>query len=120
MSDDLAGYSAAGVPDEIAEYHADSMALLTPAAFRYYLPRYVRLTCEHPETVAADFVLFSLCPDGPDRSFLLGRCDAFTRRECEAVVSYLEHRRTWPEADVDAEWMEPALEFWRQLTRARS
>ena len=116
---DFSGYAVADVPDEVMIYHSDSIPLLSPAAYRYYLPRYVRLTCERPDTNATDFLLFNLCPDDPGSEFWSGRCDAFTRRECEAIVSYLRHRQTWPDADADSEWLEPAIEFWRGLADAR-
>jgi len=117
---DLARYAVDDVPDEVVEYHADSLPLLSPAAFRYYLPRFVRLTCDNRDTNATDFVLFNLCPDDRASEFWSGRCDAFTRRECEAVVAYLLHRRSWPGADIDAQWIEPAIAFWRELASGRS
>lgn len=112
---DFSAYAVADVPDEVVEYHADSIPFLSPLAFRYYLPRYVRLTCENPDTNATDFVLFNLCPDDPSSDFWSGRCDAFTRGECNAIVSYLRHRQTWPDADVNSQWIEPALEFWSRI-----
>ncbi len=116
---DLAGYTVDELPDRVVEYHADSIPLLSPAAFRYFLPRYVRLTCEKPDTSATDFVLFNLCPDDRSSEFWSGRCDTFTRLECEAIVCYLSHRQSWPDADVDAQWIQPALEFWRELAASR-
>jgi hypothetical protein len=119
LRDDFAKYTAADMPDEVIDYHSDSITLLTPMAFRYYLPRYVRLTCENAETNAIDFLLFNLCPDNPDSAFWSGRCDGFTRTECEAVISYLEYRRTWPDAEFDLELIEPGVAFWKGLARAR-
>jgi hypothetical protein len=116
---DFAKYSVAEMPDDVVEHHADSIPLLGPAAFRHYLPRYVRLTCEKPSTNVRDFLLFGLSPDDPSSAFWSGRFDAYTRGECEAVVSYLEHRRTWPEGGLEEEWIAPALAYWRRLLSER-
>ncbi|MFK7816641.1 MAG: DUF6714 family protein, partial [Gammaproteobacteria bacterium] len=101
------------VPDSIMEYHQDSITLLTPMSFRYYLPRYVKYTCDYPDGNATDNLLFNLSPDDPTSEFWNGRCDEFSSSECGAIIGYLEHRRTWPDAEFDIEHILTGINFWK-------
>ena len=60
VRDDFARYSVREVPDDVLSYHGDSIPLLTPKAFRYFMPRYIQFTFEHPDTNATDNLLFNL------------------------------------------------------------
>ena len=112
VRDDFAPYSVDDVPDEVVEYHYDSIPLMSPKAFRYYLPRYVRFTCEHPASNVTDTLLFNLSPDNPTSEFWSGRTDLFTLEERRAIIDYLSYRRTWPGGDVDEKWIRPGLDYW--------
>jgi hypothetical protein len=116
---DLSRYAADEIPNDVIDYYATDLSLLSAAAWRYLLPRFVRWTAEDPDSNASEFVLYNLCPDDPDSEYWSGRCDAYTRIECEAIVSYLQHRRSWPDAEFDEEWIGPAIEFWTALARTR-
>jgi hypothetical protein len=112
VRDDFAPYSVEEVPDEVLNYHGDSIPLLSPKAFRYYLPAYVKFTCENQDSIAADGLLFNLSPNDPSSEFWAGRTDDFTPEEKEAIIDYLKYRRTWLGGNVDDEWILPALRYW--------
>jgi hypothetical protein len=112
VRDDFSAYAVTEVPDEILRYHGDSIPFLSPKAFRYYLPRYIQFTCENPNENATDNLLFNISPDNPFSEFWSGRCDNFTTEERRAIIAYLEHRRTWPDSDVDKELITSGLEYW--------
>lgn len=112
VRDDFAPYSVGEIPDSVLDYHGDSIPLLSPKAFRYYLPAYVKFTCEHPDANAADGLLFTLSSDNPSSDFWTGRYDAFSSEEKKAIIKYLKFRRTWPEGPIDEEWIQPGLKFW--------
>ena len=112
VRDDFSEYLVTDVPDSIMEYHQDSIPLLTKMAFRYYLPRYVKYTCDYPNCNATDDLLFNLSPDDPKSEFWDGRCDKFSSSESGAIISYLEHRKTWPDAEFDIEHIQAGISFW--------
>ncbi len=113
VREDFAAYSVKKVTDKVMRYHGDSIPLLSAKAFRYYLPRYVQFTCEQPDENATDNLLFNLSPDKLSSEFWTGRCDDFTTVECEAIIAYLQHRRTWIDSDVDEDFIGTGLVYWR-------
>jgi len=112
VRDDFSQFSVADVPESVIEFHQDSIPLLTPKAFRYYLPRYVQVSCENLESDVSDMLLFSLSPDDPESEFWSQRCDEFTETEKQAIVEYLTYRKSWSDASVDSQWIEPGIEYW--------
>ena len=50
------------VADEVIEWRADSLAFLSPKAFRYYLPAYIVYTLKNPnsERPVLPFLVYSL------------------------------------------------------------
>lgn len=111
--DRLAPHEAAAVPDEDMEWLGDSLALLGPEALRYYLPRFLEHSLNHPESNACDVVLFHLAAEDPGEEYWAERYGVFSAEERRAIVRYLRFRSSWPEsADVDGEWLERGLRFW--------
>lgn len=113
VRDDFAQYSVDEVPDNLMNWHQDSIPLLTPKAFRYYLPRYVKYTCDYIDSNAVDNLLFNLSPDDPNNEFWSGRCDEFSHSERKAIVDYLEYRKSWQDAEFDMENIITGLNFWK-------
>ena len=112
VRDDLARFRARDVPDDVLSYHGDSIPLLTPKAFRYFLPRYIQFTCDHPGENATEILLFNLSPEVPSSEFWSGRCDDFSDPERESILRYLAYRKTWRDAYLDAGEIERAIRFW--------
>ena len=112
IRDDFSEYLVKDVPDTIMGYHQDSITLLTPKAFRYYLPRYVKYTYDYPDGNATDNLLFNLAPNDLNNEFWHGRFDEYSSSESGAIVSYLEYRRTWPDAEFDIENILIGLNYW--------
>ena len=115
IRDDFAQYSVTDVPESVIEYHQDSIPLLSPKAFRYFLPRYVQVSCENRESDVTDMLLFNLSPDDPDSEFWSCRCDDFTESEKQAIINYLTYRKSWPDAVVDNRWIEPGMVYWANM-----
>ena len=114
VRDDFSKYNVGKVPDDVLHYHGDSISLLSPKAFRYFMPRYVEFTINNPDANAVDNLLFNLSPDDPTSEFRKGRCDAFTK-EREAIIEYLQYRRTLPDGEYDEEWIGPGIDYWNGL-----
>ena len=113
--DDFAQYLVADVPQGVIEYHQDSLPLLSPKAFRYFLPRYVQVTCEDTNSDVTDMLLFNLSPDDPDSEFWSKRCTQFSEVEKSAIIEYLRHRRSFYDAEIDEKWIGPGLEYWANI-----
>ena len=115
VRDDFSKYDAKEVPDDLLHYHGDSIPLLSPIAFRYFLPRYVEFTYNNPDANATDNLLYNLSPDDKNSEFWKGRCDSFTKQEKQVIIQYLQYRRTLPDAEFDEEYIGPGIEYWKSL-----
>lgn len=118
--------------DMITDYHVD-LPLLTPEAFRYYLPALMLVTMFHYQHVGTLplGVMHSLTP--PDPTLLhnymksktdtgkyigiadfLNRVTAFTPAEKFAIRAFLESYQKWcPKERGEQRMLPRALEFWR-------
>ncbi len=101
-------------------------ALLTVAAWRYYLPAMITWSVRAPDTVDViqDNLVYQLEPPHPEggsvREWFEPRSRGFTEEQRRAIVAYLE----WYRDRIDAHWaraggesprhVHRALEFWRQ------
>jgi hypothetical protein len=104
---------------------AESLPLLTPEAFRYYLPAYMLGVFEHwnDVDVVRDSVLYNLTPpnerSGRKWEFFRTRADQFTPSEGAAIASFLRFMSDRYQADWAASGMTPptdrvapALRYW--------
>ena len=114
IRDQLSNHDVDDVPIDFLDYHGDGLTLLSAKAYRYYLPAYVRHSCDFRDATVTDYVLFSLSPDNPSDEFWADRCDDFTAEEIEAVLAYLRFRRTWDDASVDEKWIGSGIQFWEK------
>lgn len=112
---DFVRYSVNDIPDDVMKYHGDSIPFLSPVAFRYYLPAYIKYSCNNHSSNAAECVLYALCPYDIKDEFWNGRCDVFTKKEIMAIIKYLEFRRTLPEAEFEEDWISIGINFWGSL-----
>jgi hypothetical protein len=98
-------------------------ALLTAAAWRYYLPAMISWCVRDPETldVLPDFLVYQLEPPEPGKTdeWFVERMGGFSDAQREVIVAYLEWYRVRQEAEYTSLEMEPprhvyrALEYWR-------
>lgn len=102
----------------VIQHHADSLPLLTPLAFRYYLPAYMLASLEsprddfYPDDILS-FLLFDLVP--PRRRS--ARAQLFSADERRAIAAYLKlvaQRREaeWREIPAQADELACAINFW--------
>lgn len=83
------------------EYPQDPSACLgfmTPQAFRYYLPAYLLVSIDNlPESdVTPETTVWALtAPEtpGPDMDRFVARMDGLTKRQAQAIKSFLEFRK---------------------------
>jgi uncharacterized protein DUF6714 len=115
------------VSTETIQRHTDSLPLLTPSAFRYFLPAYMLASLGpasagfHPVDVM-NFVLFGLVPpeSNEDPKYFMARARQFNLEERQAIASYLKlvaerQKAEWggnvpkPKSDEFAR----AIHFWQ-------
>lgn len=98
-------------------------ALLTAAAWRYFLPAMISWCVRDPEALdpLPDFLVYQLEPPEPGKNdeWFAERKGGFSDAQREVIVAYLEWYRAREEADYIGMEMEPprnvyrALEYWR-------
>jgi hypothetical protein len=99
--------------------HRDALPLLTPAAFRFFLPAYLLacLEAEQDLDTAPLNVALSLTPPAGETAAFAARTAAFTAAEASAICAYLEaaqHLEGLPGGSVAL-----ALRYWRSRFAAR-
>lgn len=107
---DFRGVTWRRVSPAFVREHADALALLSPAAFRHFLPAYL-LACIVAEA-ELDTVPFNvigcLTPpasaDSAASAFFASRVGAFTRPEARAICAYLEVSQARGASDALAYW----------------
>lgn len=86
------GQTAGTLLDGVIDSHFDSLPLLSPETFRFFIPAYMRYSLEHPDSTVSFFTRQSLGEAGVD-GFYLERWRLFSSRQREAVVAFLESLR---------------------------
>lgn len=104
FGDRLKPFDARNVPDTVLLSDQDAIAILSPVAFRYYLPRHLEFTIVHRNS--SDFlvenVLYALSPDEPESPKFLEKLAAFSTEERTAVADYIAtRRRSLPDSKND-------------------
>jgi hypothetical protein len=81
-------------------YHYDSLPLLSPEAFRYYLPSFILGAITDPESNLPDFTLYSLLPGGRRRE----KC-RFSDQQEHVIVEFARWVAQSPESErIEAYW----------------
>jgi hypothetical protein len=104
-------HPARDVPHDDMLWLGDSMPLLSPKAFRYYLPRFIEFCLVTPQSSADAMINYNLAPSGVD----LGernRFAQFSDAERRAVHEFVEYRAALPDYEFDQEYLEDARKFW--------
>ena len=60
VNDDFRGKRWTEVDAPTIEYHFDSLPLLSPDAFRHYVPAYMVYAIDHPDSTIAEFLMYSM------------------------------------------------------------
>jgi hypothetical protein len=113
------------VPLGTLREHGTALPLLTPAAFRYYLPSFMigYIDSYYELDAARDAVLFNLTPpkgrSGAEWNFFWERAQLFNEQEIEAIRAFLTLVERYERADWASEGIEPpedrvgpAIAFW--------
>jgi hypothetical protein len=120
----FAGKRWTEVTSDMVRVHSQALPLLTPSAFRHYLPAYIMATIDAPDSEALrDFVVFNLAPPrrptGRNADFFQARAGQFSTAEREAIRSFLELMDERRSAEWRSQGAEPpespiraAIDYW--------
>lgn len=108
----LSPHIARAVPHEDMLWVGDSMALLGPKAFRYYLPRFIEFALLVPESSAEAVIHYNLAPSGDLDVGDRNRFSQFNDEERRAVLEFVQYRAALPEYAGDQAYLEKARTFW--------
>lgn len=111
----LAPHEAALVPDDDMLWLGDSLPLLGPAAFRYYLPRFIQFCLVKPPSMLDAVIDYNLHPTGDLDVADRNRFSTFQPGEARLVLEFVEHRACDPDLEPDREFLDKAWEFWAAL-----
>lgn len=96
IRNDLKGQHWQTLPDDILEYHYDSLPLLGPRAFCFFLPAYLLAALKEPDPWEFDStVIFNLTP--PETlnlevvTWFLDRVQKFSSAQIASIFSFLHH-----------------------------
>lgn len=76
------------VPPEIVDANHDKLPLLSPIAFRYFLPAYMLRSLDAPGGSTWQFTFYALTPKGTD--WLLPNVELLTKSQMEAIIAFLD------------------------------
>jgi len=121
---DFRGKKWKDVPEEVVDYHYDSLPLFSPEAYCYYLPRYF---CTGLDMLAGGgdlnvlaFTMYSLYPDpipGDEevRAIFVRQASLLTPEQRGVICLFLEAMRSMHINEVDVPDIDRALKYWRSL-----
>jgi Family of unknown function (DUF6714) len=110
----LSRYAASDVPHDDMLWLGDSMPLLSPKAFRYYLPRFIEFCLVTPQSSAEATINYNLAPSGDLDVGERNRFAQFNDVERRIVLEFVEYRAGLPECKFDRRYLEDALAFWAE------
>jgi hypothetical protein len=111
----LGPHEAANVPDDDMQWLGDTLPLLGPAAFRYYLPRFIEHCLKSPPSMLDAVINYSLSPSGDLDVGERNRFARFSPAEARLMLEFVEHRASVPDLDFDRDYFDAAWLFWSAL-----
>ena len=108
----LAPHESRNVPSQDMYWLGDSLPLLGPKAFRYFLPRFIEFCLRHGESSLDGLINYNLAPSASLDEGERNRFAGFTPAERSAVLEFVDYRSQLEGAEFDSEHLEQARQFW--------
>ncbi len=116
VSADFLGKAWTEMPQASLEYNWEALNFLTPEAFRYYLPAYMRASLLDPDSNIFQGAMFALELSKINPEWTLDRFAGLTKLQREAILRFLrflhEHYR---EDHFPFGESQQAVELWERL-----
>ncbi len=91
VRDDFGRHLDGQLPEDLLDYHKDSLSFLTASALRYFLPHYLLHSVEHPDSEFTDYTIYHLSPSDLESPYWRERLSVFSEGEKEAICRYLSY-----------------------------
>ena len=109
----LAPHESREVPDEDMYWLGDSLTLLGPKSFSYYLPRFIAFCLLHRDSSLDALINYNLAPSGPLDEGERDRFSTFSPSEGRAVLEFVNYRLHLDDVGSDTQYLEQAAKHWR-------
>ena len=107
---DVRGRTPAELPDTWIEKSFDQLPFFSDDAKRYYLPAFLRVAARKPDSLVAQFILYSLSDD-----FRMQPSGGYSERQKQAFRDYLSFIE--PQVDeFEEEYFAKAKALWHAVT----
>jgi hypothetical protein len=101
------------VPPEDMYWLGDCLPLLSPKAFRYYLPSFVAFCLKHRDSSVEALMNYNLAPCGSLDEGERDRCAYFAPSERAVIAEFVVHRtKELEDGDYDHQYLEEAAQYW--------
>ena len=109
LRDGVRGRTADELSDSWVEENFDQLPLFSDDAKRFYFPAYFRVAALKPDSLVAQFVLYSLSSD-----FRLQPSDGYSPQQMQAIRDFLEYIETRID-ELDKEDVAKAKALWQSV-----
>ena len=108
----LAPHEHDAVPVADMYWLGDSLPLLSPKAFRYYLPSFVAFCLTHRDSSVDALINYNLAPSASLDEGERDRFGYFSPSERQVIAEFVEHRSKMDGAEFDRQYLEKATQYW--------
>lgn len=108
----LSPHLARDVPLGDMNWLWDTLPLLSPKAFRYYLPRFIECCVVTPECSVEAIINCNLAPAGELDVGARNRFAQFNDAERRALLEFVDYRIASADTEIDRTQLEDARLFW--------
>ena len=108
----LASHEHNEVPDEDMYWLGDSLPLLSPKAFRYYLPSFVAFSLAHRDSSLDALINYNLAPSATLDEGERDRFTYFSPEERKVIVEFVVYRSNLEGAEFDRQYLDQAMQYW--------
>jgi hypothetical protein len=108
----LARHEHDAVPDEDMYWLGDSLPLLSPKAFRYYLPSFVAFCLAHQDSSLDALINYNLAPSATLDIGERDRFAWFAPEERKVIAEFVAYRSSLEGADFDRPFLDEAMRYW--------
>lgn len=109
----LDGQAWPDVPKAVLEDQAKNILALSPEAFHYYMPAFLRAATQNPAGDSATYAMYALVPLANFDQYAAGTCALFSPEQAGLIADFLESLSHEPTFETLAHEMPGAIKLWR-------
>lgn len=114
----LDGQAWQEVPTDVLEDQAKNILALSPEAFAYYLPAFLRAALREPGGDSATYAMYALSPLGNLENYAQTTCTLFSPDQAGVIVEFLNILMEDPSFAPLAHELPSAIDLWQRRASA--